>query len=179
MILTVKKPTFFYLKPPFKIYFLNGGIFYVSTKKASGFFSLPVGNYDVDKNIVVAENHFRKIPKLPKFERNIKRPKKFKLILCENPAKCSVKLSDGRIYFDRNLWNSLTKFQRTFILLHEYGHYFYKNEKYCDMYAKANLLKLGFNISQVSTVDFNILSNSINGFERKCETFEFIRKNYK
>jgi hypothetical protein len=154
---------------------VTGDFFYKSPKGSKGVFSVPAGSWIFDKEC--SEVAFRrKLPKMPKPERNIKRPDRWTVIKAPNPAKCTINLERGRILFDSDLWNSLNHLQRLFILLHEFGHYFYKTEHFCDLYAKKELLKMGYNRSQIAAVDFDILSNSRSSFARKKYTFDKIKK---
>ena len=137
---------------------------------------MPKGEYLLDFPFKKVGN-FRTLKQLPKYERCIPRPRKFKFILKENPNKCSIFLEKGVIIFDKDLWESLSNLQRKFVLLHEYGHYYYKSEVKCDIFAKHHLLKLGYNKSQIAAIDFHILGNSEHSISRKLESFNAI-KNY-
>lgn len=178
-MISVENCTWFYCENlPVTVYTGDGQKFYQTTKGSKGFFSLPKGVYSFSKPVKKVEKRYRKIPKLPEPQRYITKPEKWKLILCRNSAKCSIKLESGKVYFDRDLWNKLNKLQRLFILLHEFGHYFYKSEHLCDLYAKVKLLEQGYNRSQVAGIDFKILTNSPSSFERKCYTFGKIVNGY-
>lgn len=159
---------------PATVYDRAGNLFYQTPRGSKGVFSLPAGDWVIDKP--VKQTIFRrKIPKLPRHERNIPRPKKWNLLIAYNPAKCTINLERGRLLFDADLWKSLDRTAKTFILLHEFGHYFYKTEHFCDLYAKSKMLELGYNRSQVAAIDFFILSNTPASFARKKYTFDKIK----
>jgi len=55
---------------------------------------------------------------------------------------------------------------RLFILLHEHGHYFYMTEKYCDLYAYVNFLRMGHNRSMAYYALDRVLSRTPENMER-------------
>ena len=152
----------------------TGVLFYKSPSNFKGHFSLPKGTYTSTQPLKKSRRK-RKLPLLPKQERNIPRPKKWVIFFDKNPAKCSIKLESGEILFDTELWQKLNKVERLFVLLHEYGHYYYKTERFCDLFAKHHLLKLGYNKSQIAVVDFGILGNGKSSFDRKHWTYYKIK----
>lgn len=152
---------------PVEIFDDTGSIFYiVKPKKGKAVFNLPKGTYylkDFTKFQIKKGKLYQypMIP-LPKKDRNLKRPKKFKLTFGENPNKATVNLIDGTIFFDRNFYDSLNRTQKEFILAHELGHYFYKggsqkNEQKCDAFAANMLLSKGFNPSQIDAAQKSTL----------------------
>jgi hypothetical protein len=67
-----------------------------------------------------------------------------------------------------------------YILLHEVGHYFYsgqgqKSEIYCDLFSANEMLKIGFNPSQIKWAQSGTLSNSETSLERKDKVFNHLR----
>ena len=56
--------------------------------------------------------------------------------------------------------------QKMFILLHEYGHLFYKDEHKTDIYALKNYLQLGFNPSQAFRALSEVLHRSPENLKR-------------
>lgn len=133
-------------------------------------FNLPPGTYLVDSG------HFRemlrpinfKLERLPVSENLLSRaPYHFEIIFEDNPNKCTIFWKEKLIVFD-------TKFQDAplpelfFIYFHELGHsrYGYETryspeeaEAYCDLYASNEMLKMGFNPSQVDAAPKNTLSS--------------------
>lgn len=85
---------------------------------------------------------------------NPKPPKQFSVRYEDNPNKCSINLATGIIIADHSI-KAMPLHVRTFIFLHELGHYFYqfsdpmKTESACDLFAASEMLKAGFNPSQV------------------------------
>lgn len=85
-----------------------------------------------------------KMIKLPKKERNLKyNPENFKILFGNNKNKCSVIWDKHIILFDNSFKNK-PLFIIYFILFHEFGHKYYKTEKYCDLYARNKMLEKGF-----------------------------------
>lgn len=81
-----------------------------------------------------------------------------------NPNKCSVRFTDRPYFFwDQEFYNSLNSLEKTFIELHEIGHYYYssgiENEINCDNYAINQMLKMGYNPTQIYSAFEKSLSN--------------------
>jgi len=88
-----------------------------------------------------------------------------KIKVTNNPNKCSIYVNSGLVIIDKAFFNSLNDIQKTFILLHEVGHFYYYTEKKCDNYAKVQMLKAGYNPSQISaTTKSTLLSNERNNY---------------
>lgn len=125
-----------------------GKPFYVVNKQTPFAFNLPKGVYEcnlevkkLDKPVVYST------PSLPSRERTVKLPKNFKVLLIDNPNKCSVVMELGLILLDKSLKESPEPFI-VYILFHELGHFFYKSEDKCDRFAEYQMLKRGYNPSQ-------------------------------
>lgn len=66
---------------------------------------------------------------------------------------------------------------RMFILLHEYGHMFYKDEHKTDLYALKQYINLGLNISQAFYALAKVLHRSPANMERIKKLFEELKEN--
>lgn len=86
---------------------------------------------------------FKRKKTLPKHERK-KDFGDYSLVLKNVESKARVFHKTGIIEFDKNLWDSLTPYQRIFILLHEHAHRYYATEWKCDVYALEYMLSMGF-----------------------------------
>lgn len=103
--------------------------------------------------------------KLPKQERN--REKEYHIVhdnkLTGTPAL---------IYTETGLIVTGREFKkypppiRVFILLHEIGHFKYETEKYCDLYAFTEFVKMGYNPSTGMYCLTDILKRSVKNDER-------------
>lgn len=158
-------------EPKIRVY-KQGKPFYFKDNLRGGVaeFNLPPGNYETDNNILPRVRPVIFLPeKLPPPERNIPRPKKFKVIICKNPNKCTIELPTGRIFLDKK-FSQGNEVQVKFILAHELGHYLYKSEHLCDLYANNMLLKMGYNPSQLVKTQNKTLSNRAH--PRKCFVLE-------
>jgi hypothetical protein len=139
-------------------------------------FNLPKGNYTINTDFNFCEPvRYKKII-LPKRERNIKFPKKFKVIQRPNKNKCSIYYELGLIVFDPEFFNSLNKFQHYFVCAHEIGHYFYKTEKYCDLFSAKKMIQNGYNATQILAGCDITLSNTASSIERKNYLLKHLKK---
>lgn len=147
----------------------NRGILFYSTEdmlpRVTGF-NLPPGRYLIDSGMFapIPTPIGFKLLTLPPNERLLKSPHGFRVIFGNNPNKCSVMWGKNVILFD-NSFKEKPWPQVEFILGHEFGHQFYKTEKYCDLYAANRMLKKGFNPSQVGLSPLDSLSDA--AYERK------------
>lgn len=78
------------------------------------------------------------------------------------------------IKYDRNFFERLTPEARLFVILHEHGHYLYSDELNCDLFAANEMLKMGFNPSQI--VNASIVSLGDSSHFRKQGLINYIRK---
>lgn len=69
-----------------------------------------------------------------------------------------VEVSEEFIYFPAPI--------KLFILIHEQGHYFYRTEKYCDLYAYVNFLRMGHNRSMAYYALDRVLSRTPENISR-------------
>lgn len=65
---------------------------------------------------------------------------------------------------------------RYFILLHEFGHFFYKTEHFCDMFAAYHFLKQGCNPSQSFAALAEVLHPSEANNERIKKIYNLLKK---
>lgn len=137
-------------------------------------FNLPIGKYSIHGDFVqLSQPVKRKLPVLPKPERNLKVPRVIEVEYGENPNKATINLMRGKILLD-NSFLSFPAYVRTFIFFHEIGHYFYSQEKYCDLFAAKKMLEKGYNPSQITTAQNLTLSHF--GGERKCFIHDHMKK---
>lgn len=130
-----------------EVYTSNTSLFYKA--EAGKLFNLPTGNYAIFGVYKVLP--FRLLTKinLPQPEKIIKYKGIKKIALKDNPNKCSIDISSGAIYFDRDFFNTLSLLEFRFVMFHELGHYFYKTEEKADKYACFMMLQIGYNASQI------------------------------
>ena len=129
-------------------------------------FNLPPGQYMVDSGMFAPLNSpvTFGLLSLPANERLLKSPHNFRVVFGSNPNKCSILWGKDTILFD-NSFKEKPLPQVQFILGHEFGHQFYKTEKYCDLYAANRMLRMGFNPSQIGLSPLESLSEG--AYERK------------
>ena len=77
--------------------------------------------------------------------------------IVNNPNKCSIDLKTGRIFIDYSFFQQINTIELLYVLLHEIGHYFYKTESKCDLFASNILSYLGYNPSQIFYASKNTL----------------------
>lgn len=125
----------------------RGQLFYFRNPKKFPFhFNLPKGTYSSGNSLKRVQPRKYKLPQLPKYERSAKK-KDIKLVFANNPHKASIYIETGLIVFDYDIRNLSIPQQRQ-IFYHELGHYHYKTEHYCDLFAIRRMLMEGFNPSQ-------------------------------
>ncbi len=150
------------------------------------FFNLPKGRYFVDSgNFTPLRSpvNFR-LQKLPPAEKAFGiKPTHFKIEFAPNPDKCTIYWPEKLIVYDTS-FEDKPQPQTQFIFEHECGHsmygyqrpgsdreaylqnkipgvkYFYNEaEGYCDMYASNEMLKKGYNPSQIMAAPRETLSD--------------------
>lgn len=175
MLYNLKGKTGFRSKAPLvAVYTTDFEPFYVMNKKGEyTYFNLPKGEYIIEVEVerLTSPNYFA-VPPLPKFERNIKRPKDIKIIFGTNPNKCSIDLEKGVIICDWSI-KAKGRAEQTFVIYHEFGHYFYKTESSCDKYATRRMIQEGYNPSQTVFSVNGCLSDKSHG--RKSEVYNFAK----
>jgi hypothetical protein len=133
----------------------NGREFYKKENKRGYIhFNLPSGTYHTQNILNAAPFRRYPLPPLAK-ENHLKEQKPFKIVFANNPNKCSINTASGLVVFDYS-FKDKPKYIIDFILWHEYAHYFYsgngqKSEMNCDRYAQRQMLRQGYNPSQITT----------------------------
>lgn len=152
-----------------RIYDERKTLFYFHTlnpEQKTVHFNLPRGIYYTTNSVKQTTVRKYKLPELPKRERNFKQPKKITVVYKENPNKASIFIEKHLIILDPSI-KTLSRPQLVYILNHERGHYYYSTEHYCDLYAMREMLKKGFNPSQIAASLHGALSNAPGALERK------------
>ena len=149
MNFTLDKKTGFRTMDKFiRIYDDRGQLFYFRNPDKFPFhFNLPKGTYSSSNTLKKTSPRKYKLPQLPRFERNNKPHKQVKLVFADNPHKASIFIDKGLIVFDYKL-RDLSYPQQKQVFFHELGHYHYRTEKYCDLFACRKMLIEGYNPSQ-------------------------------
>lgn len=131
-----------------RVYDKRGTLFYFRNPDKFPFtFNLPRGEYITTNTLKVCEPRRYKLPQLPRRERSNQIPKRVKLTFGNNPHKASIYIDKHLIIFDYELRNLSIPQQRQ-VFYHELGHYHYKTESFCDLFAVRRMLIEGFNPSQ-------------------------------
>lgn len=130
-------------------------------------FNLPPGEYYVFSGRftrMLSPIDFALEP-LPKPERrNYENTDYFTIDFAENPYTGTIFWDDKAIVLDNSV-KDLPIPSIVFIISHEEGHRYYITEEYCDIYAKNQMLKMGYNPSQIGLAAINTLS--ANNYHRK------------
>jgi hypothetical protein len=129
-------------------------------------FNLPPGTYFVQSGYIQQKSNpvDYKSLRLPPYERNMPVPSDFVVKFGTNPNKCTIFWDLGYILFD-NHFKEKPLYEVAFILNHEMGHSKYKTEKYADLFAANEMLKKGYNPSQIGVAPIDSLSEM--QYERK------------
>lgn len=141
----VKRPTLFRSNGRVQVDETNGAPFYVFDDP--GTFTLPAGSYVMSGGARIGPMKRRKGATVPEGMR-WPMPKRVRIIFSPNPHKAVILLPEGLIILDPSL-RSLPYFAKVFILFHEIGHYWHKDEAACDAFAAAEMERRGFNPSQI------------------------------
>jgi hypothetical protein len=124
-------------------------------------FNIPTkGNFVLGEGVEIVKRVPIEIPKidfdLPPFERD--RIKDF--IIIDNPK---LHNTPARVFTHEGIiekgsqFNRYTKPMKVFFLLHEVGHFYYKTEEYCDLFALVHFLQMGYNMSTAMYALTNVL----------------------
>ena len=129
-------------------------------------FNLPAGEYYIDSGNFRALGRPNQVTlsTLPFPERFYPSSENFKIAFGTNPHKCTIFWKEKLILFD-NAFKEKPLSYIDLILFHERGHSLYKTEKYADLYATNEMLKKGYNESQIGTAHLESLSPA--QYERK------------
>ena len=151
----------------------DGRPFYVFDKPEGFTFTLPAGSYTLSGGSLVGRMKARKGHR-PRATLRYKLPKKVEVVYAPNPNKATISLPDGVIIVDPSL-RELPAFCLTFVLFHEIGHYFYRDEESCDQFAAEEMHRRGFNPSQIDQAAAFTLGHQqrracVNGHAHKLDT---------
>lgn len=158
----------------------NGDLFYAFDKSGPFRFTLPAGDYTVAggsfvRPLVASDRNLPAPVPLPRF------PKRIRVVFAPNPSRCSIHIRRGLIVCDPSL-RTLPACCLTFVLFHEIGHYLYHGaqgeaqaaqEEACDRYAATEMLRRGWNPSQVAIASEMTLSDCSHA--RKGRNWEAMR----
>lgn len=148
--------------------------FHKGNENGRFYFNLPKGNYFTENRIEKLNVPVPvQLPELPPFEKNKPLPKKVKVNFLENPNKASILVDKHKMYVDPKILK-LPLPAIHFVLFHEIGHYYYQDEKNCDLFAVREMLKMGFNPSQCGVAIDNALSDK--STDRKMCIIQKMRK---
>lgn len=103
--------------------------------------------------------------RLPKQERNREKNYFIRHDNNEVDSPALIYTETGEIITGRK-FNNLSIPMKIFILLHEIGHFKYQTEKYCDLYATVEFIKMGYNPSTAIYCLTDELRHNINNDER-------------
>ena len=133
-------------------------------------FNLPPGKYLVDSRSfkpMSSPINF-KLESLPLPETALPQSiKNFKIVFEDNPNKCTIFWKEKLIIFD-NSFEEKPRPEVEFIYQHEKGHSWYgfkrlytmkQAEAFCDQFASNEMLKMGYNPSQIIAAPKNTLSS--------------------
>ena len=123
----------------------SGEPFYVFGKGSRGFhFTLPAGTYRIDGGALIpGVKHTPKRALAPSVALRFPFPPSVRVVWMDNPNTAQIDLPRGIIYADRGLL-ALPEFVRLFVLFHEIGHYWFKDEISCDKFATDQMISRGF-----------------------------------
>lgn len=159
---------------------LDGRLLYYfnNAKRKRVAFNLPKGVWLTDNNIKPLKRPLTYLaPKLPRADRHhTKQVMNFEV--GHNPNKCSIDTHTGNVIIDYSIIQKDIPFV-VFILFHEAGHFLYKGgtvkgELLCDCYAAKQMLRRGYNPSQINFAQEFCLSEK--SHERKDGLYNFLKK---
>lgn len=127
----------------------DGEPFYVFGAKERGFhFTLPPGSYRIEGGALLpGKPHTPKAAPRPRVALRFPFPREVVVKWTDNGNTASIDLLRGVIYADRSLLR-LPVFVRLFVLFHEIGHYWHRDEESCDRFACDQMIARGYNPSQ-------------------------------
>jgi hypothetical protein len=132
-------------------------------------------NFSVEKIADLEKPSPLSLPALPPHERE--RSKDFRIVynprLTGTPARIFTEI--GLIEKGVSFYE-LCKPVRVFILLHELGHFYYKTEEYCDLYALVHYLNMGYNRSMAFYSLSRVLKKTPENLKRLKELHRNIEK---
>lgn len=151
----------------------NGDLFYSHFFEKPTKFNLPSGVFEIVGNFVQLDKPIKySLPKLPKPEKRLRIPPRIDLLIGDNPNKATIFVNRHKVIIDDEIIKA-GRVVRTFVLCHEVGHYYFKTEWKCDRFATIQMLKMGFNPSQIQQAiadtlkDFHRLEKTIKNTSKK------------
>lgn len=169
--LVIDTPATFRATESFEVY-KESKLFYsdlfTDTLKKYGIliFNLPKGNYFVNGDIERIEYQNPKLPTLP-FKRYNENIDSYKIVRANINSRALIDHDNKILTIDNAVYN-LHPYTFDLILYHEKGHCYYDSEYKADLYAVVQMLKNGYNPSQ-------IIYASLEGF-KKNESKQRINK---
>jgi hypothetical protein len=109
---------------------------------------------------------FKEYPPQWKWELPIKGQLTNNFVIARNPNKASIYPRLHKVIADKNLFDKLPRPCVKFILFHELGHYFYKDEPLADLFAVVCMLQNGFNYSDCLLTHIRYLKRSAETVKR-------------
>src|SRR5690349_1406100 len=188
MQLRINEPSTIYVKfnSPFPKRFIvngKGGLYFeriLSGNTPRIKFNVPdLGNYDIVTpceviKIIPIEKPNVSIT-LPPFERERVKD----VVFVDNPnlsgTPARIFTFDGIVELGKELYKYPVP-MRKFFILHEVGHLYYKTEKYCDLFALAHFLEMGYNMSTAMYCLTNVLKRNRANWERVKYIYQNIIK---
>ncbi len=172
--ISLDKKTGFIIDEPFVPVIINddrGIYFYSNVDNLPGeCFNLPPGSYQILSGVFheISTPIVFKLATLPRSEVLLPpNVRDFEIVFAKNPNKCTIFYHERMIVFDDSFQTG-PKPNFEFVLQHEYGHsYFGYGKKYdydsaeafCDLYASNQMLKMGYNPSQIARAQQETLSH--------------------
>ena len=138
-------------------------------------FNLPPGRYNSSRELTRLPRPIKyRCKKLPTAERLLDIPE-LNITVQENPHKCTVYFKTGDIVIDPSM-AALAKPNLLHILFHELGHFYYKTEWKCDIFACNQMLKIGYNPSQcLKVIIHNLSSNKAETVKRATKGLNYLK----
>ncbi len=156
----------------------SGRVIYThpNRRKRSVIFNLPNGIFNTKNNILYVKKKKNFVPSFQMLFKeypaqwNWALPKIGELtnnfVISNNPNKASIYPGLHKIIADKKLFENLPRPCVKFILFHELGHYFYKEESYCDLFAVVCMLQNGFNYYDCMLTQTKYLNRSAETVKR-------------
>jgi len=127
----------------------NNKPFFDNSETRASYFNLPEGKYFLfDGEIVETDKSLVWEVEIPEREIFIKKPKKIYLYFDKSPFKAHMFRKQGVIVISKKYLN-YPFYTIEFLKQHELAHYLYETEKFCDLYAASEMLKMGYCPSQI------------------------------
>lgn len=149
-----KTPSFFFIKMPAVLDFwkcnTRGGEIVSKTTQANEF-----------PNITLPE--WEKTPTITQI--------KSKIFVPDWHSPASINCKTGQMLFNAR-FKTFSFAKQLFIENHEKGHFYYNTEKFCDLFATVQILKMGFGLSQC----LEVLRNTLTDSNIKTERYDYVNQ---